>query len=510
MSSSLENYKILGQDIADFKERVLTYLDPLEAEREVEDFYDKEEVKVFLNYLENFPKNERIFVLGDYDCDGISSLSIILRLLDHLKIKANYLIPSRLKDGYGLKEKHVELALKHGFKAMIVLDSGIIAHKALKLAFDKGLDVLVIDHHEFSDLPIAKAIIHPALLKDYYEGMCTAGLCLLLAEHFYDDDYSKMLGMLGSIGDSVKMQRANRKIVIKGIDAFNKTLDTPLHALIKKSKHYTYEDISFKLIPVINAISRMEPLANVNYLVAYLRKEKADLLVAKDICDINTRRKEESEKMVNRSLVYEVGEGIALFYDPSFKEGLSGLVASRLAQKYERPVLVLADHDNELKGSGRSFNDFDLYNSLKDFDAFLEYGGHQKAVGFSLLKKDLKKFKDYVTKLSYVHKPLKKELIYLNHRDLNIENLMWFESLKPFGEGFKEPAFFLEYPAIESSFLIKKRYPKYKLLDGIEAMGFNSEEFSPLPYAFIGHLGLNYFTTKPKVSFSIDKILKNP
>ena len=455
----------------------------------------------------------KVLIVSDYDCDGVTSLTIMIRLFEHLGLKVNYYIPSRIKEGYGISERIVEMAHAHHFDTILTLDNGIVAFDALNLAAKYGIEVNIIDHHEFKELPNVNAVLHPDLLDEYYEGLCTGGLTYLVSKQFYEDDYSAILAMVATLADVCKVFKANRMILKNGLARLNNYSGKPLpiHYLLKKQKSYTFTDMSFQLVPKINAISRMDHLANINMLAMFmLDTEHENLETVEQIDRINDVRKRLSKDLADQvAMKVNPEDAIIVVYDEELVEGLCGLIATNLVRRFNKPCLVLTDGENDLiKGSGRSIDGFDLFGSLSTIkEIFTSFGGHQKAVGCSLKKEDLTKFKELVSTMKVEVETTKKPCILVNYDELTIDNFSFLSQLEPYGEGFEEPLFLIKEPIIKSKFLIKDMYPKFTFDNGAEAISFDKSAYVNYLAGITGHIGISSFKNKAKVNINIENVV---
>ena len=445
-----------------------------------------EEVEAFRTTLLSL-KDRRFLIVGDYDCDGISSTTIMKRLFDHLGIASNYTIPSRHKEGYGLHTDTVKMAKEHGFEAILTVDNGVAAKEEIALAKDLGLKVLVIDHHEYEERPDVDAFLHPSILHYGYDKLCAGGLCTLLADTFYEDDLIDVLGGLATQADMVGVLGYNR-FLLKRMKRILETKEIwPIRFLSDKGR-LDYDELSFSVIPKINALSRLG--YNVNILVKYLLSDRNTCReTAKQIDKINRERQSKTREMAERAKgkVREEDE-LLLISDESFEEGLCGLLANRLLQSYQKPVIILKADESEYKGSGRSVSGFNLYEYLKGFPSFKTFGGHDRAVGLSLEKGDYEAFINYIDTHVPLYEQVFTDAVVIDENEMDMENFLEYESLKPFGMDFPEPVFALRDPSILRTYYVKDLYPKFRLGNGMDAISFEKTEIPDVYDSFIGKL----------------------
>lgn len=419
-------------------------------------------------------KDKKFFIVGDYDVDGIFSTTIICRLFDKLEIKHNYYIPSRVKEGYGLNKEIIDNAIKYEFDVLLCLDNGISANEEIEYAKNNGLKVFVIDHHEYSDLPQVEAIIHPNLLNEEYNDTCTTGLCYLLDKEFCDDSFSLVLSGIASLADMVKVFDYNRYIIKRALDELN-TGKYDVINLINKKPEYTYQSLTFNVIPKINAVSRLG--YNANQVVAFLlgKEEVPNAFVIK-LDKVNDERKSLTSQMNEKANNVLINSNIIVAYDESFKEGLCGIVSTRIMLEYNKPAIVLSKKDGLLKGSGRSLGSFNLYEYLSNIkEIFQTFGGHEKALGISILEENIEELITYINDHPIEYEEEDKKVIKLNNNDVNYSAYETLERLMPFGTDFNEPLFIIENDNFKK-YVVANKYPKYIINENAEAILFDVEK----------------------------------
>ena len=481
-----------------------------EQDLDVADFepdYDLEILKNFRKQLLSL-KDKRFFIVGDYDCDGICATTIMMKLLSDLKIKANYYIPSRSKEGYGLNDKIVDTAVENGFDVLLCVDNGIVAADQLNKARLAGLLTLVIDHHEYKQLPDCDGILHPDLFPEKYHDMCAAGICALLANSFKEDSLNFAYGGLATLADMVSVFDYNRYLMKKMLTVLKNEDIYPIKFLL--GADVSYENLSYNVIPKINAVSRLDEYMNVNYVVRYLLDNSNGCQkYLNKIETINTQRKELSKAMAGKAKrLMDERHDLVIVRSDSFKEGLCGLIANRLMNECGKAVLVLSESDEELKGSGRAPKGADLYAYLHDIsEVFTSFGGHQQAVGLSLLKKDYDVLINYVEENSFVYAENEKDVLLLDQDDLDFELLEQLEKLKPFGSDFIEPSLGIKDVRYTKKFKIKGLYPKFSLSDKLEAICFDPLKADVKFDTMIGHLKKDEYHSC-RLSFLIEDLIE--
>lgn len=466
----------------------------LETEEEIEKFLDFKEADIpdtkIMQGIDAFNKeviaeikaNNRIVVFGDYDTDGALATTVMVRSLRLLSFqltgnygRISYFIPDRFIDGYGMTESTVnKLLLKNPkVNTIITVDNGIVAFDAIRLAKSKNLKVLVTDHHKSLDdgsLPDADVIVDPGRQDDAYpdKGISGTTLAYKLMLNLYESlglpiqNMTNLLDFVGMsvVSDIMPMRGQNRYYVKKALEIFNNQNGNRLrfgwaalkevlirNKKLKSGKKIDEMDFGFLFSPIINAQSRVNGKANVAVDLFLSQdsvdvREKADYMVM-----VNEERKELSNAAFEKLNETDFsGNSIIIVQDNSLGEGLIGLLAGKLTEKYNRPSIVLTDTGNgTLKGSARSIENVDVTNALRQRDdLFIGLGGHAGAAGMSLKSSNLDELKDSMTKIfdELVPADLTAEPIpdlVINADDISLDLLEEFNSLAPFGEEFKYP-----------------------------------------------------------------------
>lgn len=451
-------------------------------------------------------KDKKFLIVGDYDCDGITSTTIICRLFDYLNIKHNFYIPSRSKEGYGLNENIVNMAKENNFEVILTVDNGIVSNDANKLALDLGLKLLIIDHHEYVEKPTCTSFIHPNLLDKDFNKLSAGGLSYLFSTYFYEDSLSLVYGGLSILSDMVGVLDYNRYLVKEMMKVINKE-DIYTLKLLNDNKKIDYDSLSFNVIPKINAISRMD--YNPNFIVKYLNGDKDTCLKLIDQINlVNNQRKEETqnESKLAASMISDNDKIIVLCSD-SFKEGICGLLANKLIHAYNKPCIVFHETDDELKGSARSLEDVNIYDFLsKKKDIYNTFGGHGQACGFSLNKEYKDEFLDFINNTELEINEVSKDVLDINLENIDYKTAQLLESLKPFGVDLKEPLFNINNFKYDKKLLMAYKYPKYIVNNNVSIIDFKAREenFNN----FIGYIKKDSYH-KDSVSILIEDLESN-
>ncbi len=369
----------------------------------------KETVAFVKNYLASNPRC-RVTIVGDYDSDGINATTIMYWCFMKLKITPVLRLPRRMSEGYGLNEKIID-EIPSGL--LITVDNGIAALAAVKKAKEKGLAVVVTDHHlpvQDKDgnmvLPEADVILNPHIdAESEFRDYCGAALAYRFAREMFHAKFPDLvvLASIATVSDVMPLISANRTLVKDGLSYINKRRVVPgLAELLKKlgcDDHISEVDYGFLLGPIFNASGRLfdSGAENVVKLLCTKRGDftaayKADKLIA-----TNDRRKEVVRKcMESAEKMVDPKQRPIVLYNPSIPEGIVGIVAGKLAEKYYTPAIVFTDCGKEgvIKGSGRTISEIHLKNTLNQIqDEMLGFGGHAGAAGLSIRRDNLENFK---------------------------------------------------------------------------------------------------------------------
>ncbi|TFE30731.1 single-stranded-DNA-specific exonuclease RecJ [Cohnella luojiensis] len=349
-------------------------------------------------------EGERIRVYGDYDADGVTSTTLMIRLLSELGATFDTYIPHRSREGYGLNLGAIDLASEAGVRLLITVDNGISAVDQIAYAGKLGIDVVVTDHHEPPEIvPDAVALVNPKQ-KDCpypFKGLCGAGVVFKLAHAMFGHpkiEYAD-LAAIGTIADLMPLTGENRIIARLGLEQMRRGPNPGIRALCKvcavKPEDLTSGRIGFSLAPRLNAGGRLEHADRAVKLLAAAGDEEAELL-AHELDKLNVERQAlveqtviEAEEMWQNQCASEPGKlsNVIVLAKEGWNAGIAGLVASKLVERYYRPTIVLAmDADSgKCKGSARSIDGFDLYAALTECADLMEhYGGHQAAAGMTI------------------------------------------------------------------------------------------------------------------------------
>lgn len=499
---------VLNNDNKSIKDRILEINHLSEEDLNVSNFIVNKDLDIickFRNFLQN-NKDLHFFIVGDYDCDGICATTIIKKLLDDLNIKNNYYIPSRSKEGYGINNNIVNTAIENHFDVIVMVDNGVVANTQIELANSNGIKTVVIDHHEYAQMPNSDLFIHPNLFPQKYEDMCAAGLCALLSNSIREDDLTICLGGIATLADMVKVLNYNRYLIIRMMDIIREKNVYSIKYLLQ-SNDLSYTSLQFNVIPKINAISRLDSILNVNFMPRYfLSSESEALSNVLKIEDVNNKRKQLSKQMYESIISsIDLSNSFIVVKSSEFIEGLCGLLANRLLSEFNKPVLVLSEKNNELKGSGRSPSGFNIYDYLKPCEElFTTFGGHQNALGLSLDLKNYNSLINYIDNHEVLLSEENVDVLLLEENEITFDLLSEIEELGPYGTGFNMPLLAIRNNNYKN-IIIAGRYPKYLINEKLDAICFKQTKVKNFEF-MIGSLNIDSYH-KNKLSFIIDDFI---
>lgn len=365
-------------------------------------------------------QHEKIVIYGDYDADGITSVATLFHFLRQIHPQSNYYIPDRIEEGYGLHQKALDRFRSEGVTLIVTVDCGISDHDQIAYAKKWGMDTIILDHHEISEtIPDADAIVNPHRSDCHFpfKDLAAVGIVFnflialrgtLRKEGFWKGGNGPNLRQyldlvaLGTIGDIVPLVDENRIFVKFGLDLMTEDRRVGISALkrvagIERQVVDSFR-ASFNLIPRINAAGRIATATDAVQLLLSENNDHADELSSK--LDGFNRKRQAMERAIFCELLERIGEkedsrgmGPMVFASPDWHPGVIGIVASKLVDRYGRPVILISLKDGIGKGSGRSVEDINIYQELKRCEAFLlSYGGHRYAAGIAIRENDIEPF----------------------------------------------------------------------------------------------------------------------
>jgi len=422
--------------------------------------------------------NHIIAIYGDYDVDGLCSTAILWQTIyQNYKLVFPH-IPDRRIEGYGLSIAGIDHCISQGAKLIITVDSGIVAYDQIAYAKKQGLDVVVIDHHEKSDvLPPADAFIHSIVT-------CAAGLSYFLAREINEKVENLDLVCLAVVCDLVPLTGLNRSLAKFGLETLNHTVRPGLLALyeIAGIKNISAYHVGFIIGPRLNATGRLTHAMDSLRLLCTTNPNRATDL-AKTLNDINIRRQQLTETQTQHALSQITPNSLIVVADKSYDEGVIGLIAAKLVEKYFRPAIVISVGETVSKASARSISGFHITEYLRKFETlFSSVGGHAMAAGFSFPSS---KLSEVITQLAKSEVP--KELLIKKDRfdlELPLEYVSWdlylgISDMQPFGLGNSTPVFLAKDIQIMDPKIIGKSGTHLKFIAFQNGISFPCVWFNP-------------------------------
>ncbi len=413
---------------------------------------------------------EKILIFGDYDVDGILSVVMLHKALTTLGAKVDYFIPERLTDGYGIKDHHVDIPLERGASLVISVDCGVKAVGFVAAAREKGIDVIITDHHRPGDaLPEAVAVLNPQVDGSGYpdRGLAGVGVVFKLVQALLEDagkgaavpHYMKLV-CIGTVADVAELKGENRLFVKHGLESLQSVSNTGLKSLIEgcglAGRKISEGDLGFRIGPRINAAGRMG-MTDLAVRLFFTDSSEESRALVKRLEELNSKRQRTEEKIFTAAKAKIEERGLAEKYrclilgSEEWHRGVIGIVASKLKDHFNRPVILFAYENGKAFGSGRSIPEcplIDLVEGCRSY--FLSYGGHRLAVGCSLKTEDMPAFKAAINELAsprITDEDLKKKVridTALGLASIDAAFLEHYARLVPFGVGNPKPVFLAE------------------------------------------------------------------
>ncbi|GKU23533.1 single-stranded-DNA-specific exonuclease RecJ [Clostridium folliculivorans] len=419
--------------------------------------------------------NRKIIIYGDYDCDGVNSTVILNNALKNCNANYNYYIPNREDEGYGMNSNRIRKLKEEGYELILTCDNGIAAFEQVDLAKSLGMDVIITDHHDIpifkeddgttiEKFPDADAVVNPKRndCKYPFKKLCGAGVAFKLVQCLYEalgipknNAYDLLeFAAIATVCDVVDLIDENRILVKEGLKRINNTKNIGLKALMKQTnlegKVVGAYHLGFIIGPCVNATGRLETAdLSVELLITNENDRASEL--AKELHELNQRRQEmttESVELIEDQIVrnHMEKDKVLVVYNDRIHESIAGIVAGRIREKYNVPALILTQGKEMAKGSGRSIEEYNMFEELSSCKELLDkFGGHPMAAGLSVKEENIPKLRvkllqscklkdeDIVPK---VRIDLRLPLAYVNEQVVDE-----LEKLEPFGKGNNTPLF---------------------------------------------------------------------
>lgn len=484
---------------------------------------------------------EKIWIYGDYDVDGITSITVMCRYFKYIGMDVSYYIPDRHDEGYGISRKGIELIHETKGSLIITVDSGITAVDEVTYAKTFGIDVIVTDHHECQEaLPEALAIINPKIKGYPFDMLCGCGVALKLIQALMGDSFTEFVPAvmdivaLGTIADIVPLRDENRIFTKLGLKQMKSSQIPGIRALIKEAnlqgKEINAGHIGFIVAPRINASGRIgDPKIAVEMLLTDdIHKAES---IAKNLSELNAERQSRERVILDEALQFiktDIDlerEKILLVVGKAWHTGIIGIVASKLCDRFSRPVVILNIEEGIAKGSARSVEGISIFDVLSQFKGLYEkFGGHEQAAGLTLkaehvplLKQGLLEYSESNISFEMLTRKRKADGI-LRPQMVNHKLIEEIDALKPFGLSNPKPQFTFENLVLEDFKCIGKEQTHLKMIvnDGVrvyDALSFNNAHLSRYlrkqdKLHLLLNLEINHFMGVETIQFMVKDVVK--
>ena len=423
---------------------------------------------------EGIAEKKAMRIIGDYDIDGVNATYILLDGIRRCGGNVDAAIPDRMKDGYGINEHLIEQALSDGKELLITCDNGIAAINEINFAKEKGMTVVVTDHHEIPYRNTeqgkeflrsnADAIVNPKQADCPYpcKGICGAVVAWKLVQVLYErmdipveeaDIFIENAGF-ATVGDVMDLTGENRILVKLGLKALEHTKNPGMKALIAKNKlsdkPLSAYHIGFVLGPCINASGRLDTAKRSLELLLERDEVKASAL-AGELVELNESRKYMTQQETQKALEQIEKEGrekdkVLVVYLPECHESLAGIIAGRIRETYQRPVFVLTRGEEGVKGSGRSIEAYSMFDKMTEVaELFTKYGGHPMAAGLSMREEDIDKLREQLNQKAELSEEDMAEVVRLDAvlpmSYFTVDTIRQLSVLEPCGKSNTKPVF---------------------------------------------------------------------
>ncbi|SDT84849.1 single-stranded-DNA-specific exonuclease [Desulfobacula phenolica] len=486
-------------------------------------------VKRIFTAIEN---KEKILIFGDFDADGVTSTALLSDFFEYCDANVSWYIPHRIKEGYSLQTDHIQMASDQDIDLIITVDCGVSSHEAVIKAKLEDIDVIVTDHHEPGiDLPAALAVVNPKRKDcrsglDYLAGVGVAFFLVMALRKFLRDkgfwedikepnliDYLDLFA-IGSIGDMVPLINENRALCIAGLKKIKQGTRLGLKSLADicrvDLKKIDSDDISFKLVPRINAAGR---ISHARICVSQLTcTDVVNAEKTASLLDQLNLKRQKIEKEIILTIEHRLlkkpgllNKKLLFLWDDHWDPSVLGIAASKLSKKHYCPVILLSSAGKKAIGSGRSINNINIHKALTNSEHLLEkFGGHAMASGLTVKKDNLKALCQSLNRHMenfYSEKDFHKSKTIdatLDFEDINFNLAKEMDRLRPFGMANPEPVFICKDICVASSYIIGNSHRKMILKSAgsisqhlVEAFHFNISDPDNLP---------DYY---PKIAFKL-------
>jgi single-stranded-DNA-specific exonuclease len=476
-------------------------------------FFDNKDYKYSASIVtECIKRGENICVLGDYDVDGSSATSLLVRFFNSINHPNFFYIPDREKDGYGASAKLFQKLIHKKPKLIIMVDCGSTSNEAIDFLNKNKIKSIIIDHHEINKpYPKANSIINPKKDKNLieYEYLCATTLVYFFIDLLLVKVKSKLniqdyliYVLLATVCDVMPLRKLNRTIALHALKDFkiasNKFFNE-IYTLYKKKNYININDLGYLFGPILNSGGR---LGRSSYATEVLSSDSTEIIkkLSSELIKTNNKR-----KIIETSILNDIdfdnidneNNEVIIYYNPNINEGLIGIIAARLKEHFNKPSIVITSSGNILKGSARSIYNYNIGIAIKkalDNNLILGGGGHTMAGGFTLNKSKIKNFKDFIIKDFLNTKKNNNKLLFydaeISSSAFNKEFFNEINKIEPFGNGNPIPIFLIKDLKIIKNFILDNKHIssilKSKSGLSLRSISFNSANNK------IGEYLLNY------------------
>lgn len=482
-------------------------------------------------------RHEKVLIFGDYDVDGVTASAVLAYAFKEFGLETINHIPHRLKDGYGLNHTIAKSAKEKGVTLLVAVDCGVSALAEVETLRQEGIDVIIVDHHEplVDKLPNAIAVVDPKRKDCTYPfgSLAAVALAFKLAQALLGKNYKENLDLvaLGTIADVVPLQGENRILVKQGLALIEKTKNFGLKALIKtariKGKRITPKFVGFILGPRINAMGRIDSAEKSLQLLLTQNEKEADEIA--QMLEANNRQRQATQSSIIDEALAKVehevnfkNDRVIVLSAEGWHKGVVGIVASRIADTFYRPSIVLSIEDGIATGSARSIEGFHLFDALTKCAHLLEdFGGHDHAAGLTLKIENLEAFKKEMNDIARAE--IKDEDLApgilvdceIPLSSVNMDLVRKAQQLAPFGEENPDPVFCSRDVIVKSPAIILSRDTlKFWVTDKknvYSAVGFGMGSYQPLleqgkPIDIIYSVSVDDWNKEPTVQLELQDI----
>ena len=464
---------------------------------------------------------EPIIIYGDYDCDGITAISVLYRALKRLNANVHYDLPDRFSDGYGLNLKAVDEIIHKGYKLVITVDNGITCIDEVKKLQDASIDCIITDHHEPEEIiPPAYAIIHAKLSDEYpWKELAGVAIAYKLAVAVSGNDLDDLLDlvMIGTIADLMPLKDENQALVNLGLKQFQRTSHPGLKKLIQHSHLDQLNEtaIAFKIAPKINSSGRLGKAKDAVRLLITDSDEEANRLIL-DIEQNHTTRKDLTEEsFITCERVMNIENNVLIIASTELHEGIIGICAQKIAEKYQKSTIVInVDEDGIGKGSCRAYGQDNILDMLDAAsDLLVKYGGHSQAAGLTIEASNIPKL---IERLNSYAKTSTQPILTIDMEIIISEtSISTVKKLEKYS--FFTGSYLFSDLVLVSKIILAQKHTKLIVQDGIKT--FEAIIFNHLDYYYllepgdvidiVGGLSINQWKSKESLQILIKDIRCN-